>query len=150
MAAVNATRIRKNYLRERKARREAEALLGERSIELYRAGQQIKEVLHLLESEQPLETLELKAAHHRLEKELEARKESERRILERLDTLADGLESQSTVLSKPLEGMLPYLAQLLDSELDSQQSTDVLVLKQTVENLVRLVKGMVEQSGGAT
>jgi signal transduction histidine kinase/ActR/RegA family two-component response regulator len=125
-------RLEKRYEREREARKQAEQLLEERSLELYRSHQQLQIMAVGLEEQVAVKTAELRTALSRAES----------------STLAKSrfLATMSHELRTPLNGILGLCELLLLSPLNDEQRTRLSTLQSSGHSLLSLLNDILDFS----
>lgn len=127
-----AEKWRLRFERERKSRKEAEELLEQKALELYRANRQLLENLLSLEKRIEERTRELTAAMQAARRADQAKKEF--------------LDSVSHELLTPITGVFGMVDLLLGSNLSDEQRAQALDIRRSAKQLEEVVKVILDYS----
>lgn len=118
-------RLNRRLERERAARKEAERLLEEKAVELFRSNTDLRQLADSLEQEVAARTSELQRALEQAQAAVEAKSEF--------------LAVVSHEIRTPMNGIIG-IAQLLDmSDLDEAQRGHLALIRQSADDLLALI-----------
>ncbi|MBY0439305.1 MAG: response regulator [Burkholderiales bacterium] len=125
-------RLERRALREREARRQAEALLETRSLELYEANQALTRLAGSLEEQVEARTREMESAVLRANEALSAK--------------TNFLATMSHELRTPMNGVIGAVQLLLDSPLAPEQQAHAETIRASGELLLSIINDILDLS----
>lgn len=154
------SRVQRRIYRERKARKEAEQLLEQKSLELYTTNNSLLETHRKLEAR----TIELQTINAQLEAEIAERQKAQDALEERSKMLAEArdraemanqaktvfLATMSHELRTPLNAIIGYtemtLEELLEGVISDDAVRDVGRVKESADHLLHLINTILDLS----
>jgi signal transduction histidine kinase len=130
--ATTIARLERRALREREARRQAEALLETRSLELYEANQALTRLAGSLEAKVEARTREMESAVLRANEAASAK--------------TNFLATMSHELRTPMNGVIGAVQLLLDSPLTTEQQAHAETIRASGELLLSIINDILDLS----
>ncbi len=146
-------RWEKRFERERQARRKAEAILEQRSRELYEANRALEDAKSGLEKRVSERTIALEKAIESLRIEAEKRIAVQEQLrsardsaIELADLKTEFLARMSHEIRTPLNAILGLTGLLLDSPLTPEQATQLNTVRSSGQILLRIINDILDMS----
>ena len=141
----------RRFQRERAARREAEEILEQKSIELYQTNQWLQAAREDLEMKVQERTAALEEAVSTLRKEIERRRSAEQKLREARDSAIELSELKSDFLARmshemrtPLNAIIGLTGLMLDTELDTTSRDRLGTVRSSSRMLLRLINDILD------
>ena len=141
----------RRFQRERAARREAEEILEQKSIELYQTNQWLQAAREDLEMKVQERTAALEEAVSTLRKEIERRRSAEQKLRDARDSAIELSELKSDFLARmshemrtPLNAIIGLTGLMLDTELDTTSRDRLDTVRSSSRMLLRLINDILD------